>query len=222
MTAHLGWLALWGVLVGLDLACVAQTMISRPLVAGTIAGMILGDPTAGVVMGTILELFALEVLPVGAARYPDYGLGAVAAVATASGAPGILGTGIGVGVGLVIAYAGGVGVHWVRVLNGADVKRNEELLASGDARAISAVHLRGLGRDALRCVAVLAIGMLAAIAVRQLVPITLLGAYYLRIALIGAAIAAVVSGTVRLTGRRVGLQWLVLGLVCGLAGVIVL
>ena len=222
MIEQFGWVLLWGVLVGLDLACVAQTMISRPLVAGTIAGLIVGDPNAGIVMGVILELFALEVMPVGAVRYPDYGLGAVAAVVAAHGAPGILGTGVGVGVGLVVAYSGGIGVHWVRVLNGADLSRNETLLDAGDYRTIRAVHLRGLGRDILRATAVVVFGLLLALAVRSVVPITLQGAHFLRIALIGAAISAVIAGTVRLTGRRIALRWLVIGLCCGIAGVFAL
>ena len=81
MIDNLALLGFWGVLVGLDMTSVAQSMLSRPLVAGTVAGTIVGDPAGGLMMGVLLELFALEVLPVGAARYPDCGLGAVAAVA---------------------------------------------------------------------------------------------------------------------------------------------
>jgi mannose/fructose/N-acetylgalactosamine-specific phosphotransferase system component IIC len=66
-------LVLWGTLVGLDLVSVAQSMIARPFVAGGVAGFLLGDPMAGLRAGVLLELFALDVLPVGAARYPDYG-----------------------------------------------------------------------------------------------------------------------------------------------------
>jgi hypothetical protein len=50
-------------------------------------------------------------------------------------------------------------------------------------------------------------------------PITLQGAVYLRIVVVGAAIAAAVSGTVRLTGRRVTMQWFILGLFGGIVGV---
>ena len=64
-------LGLWGVLVGVDMVSVAQSMLSRPLVAGTVAGLIVGDPAGGMMMGVLLEFFALEVLPVGASRYPD-------------------------------------------------------------------------------------------------------------------------------------------------------
>jgi len=215
-------LGLWGVLVGLDMASLAQTMVSRPLVAGFVAGLIVGDPGGGLLMGVLLEFFALEVLPVGAARYPDYGLGAVVAVAAAAGAPSVLGTGLGVGVGLIAAYLGGVGAHLVRMLNGADVVRHADLLDSGSVRAVYGVQLRGLLRDAARAALVMALGLGAASVLRHAMPITLQGALYLRIVVVGAAIAAVVSGTVRLTGRRVTMRWFVLGLAGGVMGVFLL
>ena len=215
-------LGIWGVFVGLDMASVAQTMVSRPLVAGFVAGMIVGDPGSGLMMGILLEFFALEVLPVGAARYPDYGLGAVVAVATTAGSPSVLGTGLGVGVGLIVAYLGGVGTHVVRVLNGADVVRHTALLDAGNIGAIYGVQLRGLFRDAVRAVLVMTLGLATASILRQAVPITLQGAVYLRIVVVGAAVAAVVSGTVRLTGRRVTMRWFVLGLFGGMMGVVLL
>ena len=215
-------LGLWGVFVGLDMASVAQTMVSRPLVAGSVAGLIVGDPAGGLMMGVILEFFALEVLPVGAARYPDYGLGAVVAVATAAGSPSVLGTGLGVGVGLMVSYVGGVGAHLVKVLNGADVVRHAALLDSGSVGTVYGVQFRGLFRETTRAALVMVLGLATAALLRQVMPITLQGALYLRIVVVGAAIAAMVSGTVRLTGRRVTMRWFVLGLVGGVVGVFLL
>jgi mannose/fructose/N-acetylgalactosamine-specific phosphotransferase system component IIC len=80
-------LLIWGSLVGLDLVSVPQAMISRPLVAGTVAGWLAGDLEAGLRMGVLFELFALDVLPVGAVRYPDYGPATVVAAALAAGTP---------------------------------------------------------------------------------------------------------------------------------------
>jgi PTS system mannose-specific IIC component len=211
---------LWGVLVGIDMTSVAQTMLSRPLVAATVAGVILGDPAGGLMMGVLLELFALEVLPVGAARYPDCGLGAVAAVAVVAGSPGVLSTGLGGALGLAVAYLGGVAAHVTRMVNGADVVRNAAALDAGDKSVIYWVHVRGVLRDCVRSMLVVAIGLSAACAMRLVLPITLQGAVYLRIVVVGAAIAAVVSGTVRLTGRRIAMQWFVLGLVGGIVGVV--
>lgn len=74
-------LVLAGGFVGLDSTSFPQVMISRPLVAAALAGLILGDAAAGAALGAILEVFALVVLPVGAARYPESGTAAAAASA---------------------------------------------------------------------------------------------------------------------------------------------
>jgi PTS system mannose-specific IIC component len=215
-------LGLWGMVVGLDMTSVAQTMVSRPLVAGFVAGLIAGDPAAGLLMGVLLECFAIDMLPVGAARYPDYGLGAVVAVAAAAGTPSVLGAGLGVGVGLVVAYMGGAAAHLMRILNGADVARHAALLDSGDMGVVYGVHLRGLLRDIVRAATVMFVGLGLASVLRQTMPITLQGAIYLRIVVVGAAIAAVVSGTVRLTGRRATMRWFVVGLLAGSLGMFLL
>jgi PTS system mannose-specific IIC component len=81
-----GWVAVDGTAFG-------QFMISRPLVAATLAGWICGNPLAGVEIGVVLEAFHLSVLPVGAARYPEGGPPAVVAgavVAAEGAAPGAL------------------------------------------------------------------------------------------------------------------------------------
>ena len=77
----LALLLLWGTVVGLDLVSVPQMMIARPLVAGTVAGLLVGDPETGLRLGVVFELFQFDILPVGAARYPEYGPPTVAAVA---------------------------------------------------------------------------------------------------------------------------------------------
>ncbi len=219
MISEILLLGLWGVLVGIDMTSVAQTMLSRPLVAATVAGVILGDPAGGLTMGVLLEFFALEVLPVGAARYPDCGLGSIAAVAVVAGSPGVLSTGLGGALGLAVAYLGGLAAHVTRMINGADVVRNAAALDAGNKNVIYWVHVRGVLRDVIRSMLVVAIGISAAYAMRLVLPITLQGAVYLRIVVVGAALAAAVSGTIRLTGRRIAMQWFVMGLVGGIVGV---
>ena len=99
-------LLVWGTLAGLDLVSVPQAMLSRPLVAATVAGAILGDVDAGLRVGAVLELFALDVLPVGAVRYPDYGPASVGAAAISAGAPWELSLGVAVGIGIVLGGEG--------------------------------------------------------------------------------------------------------------------
>lgn len=69
--------ALLGGLLGLDVVSFPQAMLSRPLVAATAAGALLGDPAGGLLIGAVLELIALETLPFGASRYPEWGSAAV-------------------------------------------------------------------------------------------------------------------------------------------------
>src|SRR5919109_1749883 len=69
--------ALLGAIVGLDVVSFPQAMISRPIVGATISGLLLGHPAGGLLVGPTLELIALETLPVGASRYPEWGSAAV-------------------------------------------------------------------------------------------------------------------------------------------------
>ncbi len=220
MIEHGLWLLLWGTLVGLDLVSLGQVMIARPLVAGTVAGFILGDPIAGGTVGIILELFALDVLPIGAARYPDYGIGAVAAAATAAGAPSVLGTGIAVCGGLGIAYLGQIGIRWVRRSNTRDVRKHRSALERGDRRTIMAVQARGLLRDAVRSLVVTAAGLTLAMVVYAWQPLTVHGAVLVTAMVVGAALAAGAVGVMRLSGRGVDLRWFVLGLGGGVVWVV--
>ncbi len=57
---------LLGGLLTLDRTAVPQIMLSRPIVAATLTGCILGDPLHGLVAGFLLELLWLGELPVGA------------------------------------------------------------------------------------------------------------------------------------------------------------
>src|SRR5437764_4090123 len=66
-------LALLGGLLGLDVVSFPQAMISRPIVASTLAGALIGQSPTGLLLGAALELIALETLPFGAARYPEWG-----------------------------------------------------------------------------------------------------------------------------------------------------
>ncbi|MFN5600074.1 MAG: PTS sugar transporter subunit IIC, partial [Gemmatimonas sp.] len=105
--------ALLAGVVGLDVVSFPQAMISRPIVGATLGGAFLGAPEAGLVCGTALECLALESLPVGASRYPEWGsasvvAGAVAAVgATNSSFPDVGAFAVAVLVGIVTAWIGG-------------------------------------------------------------------------------------------------------------------
>ena len=88
----MNWLAvgLLGGVAGVDATSLAQTMVSRPFVAATLTGLLVGRPEEGAILGAMLELFALVILPVGAARYPESGTAAVAATAAYASSTAIM------------------------------------------------------------------------------------------------------------------------------------
>jgi PTS system mannose-specific IIC component len=219
MMGALPWLLLWGTVAGLDLATVGQVMVGRPLVAGIVAGMLAGDPAAGALVGVTLELFALDLLPVGGARYPDYGPAAVAGVATAAGAPGVLGLGPAIAVALVVGYAGELTVQLVRRLNSTDVQRRRAELDAGDLAGIRRVQWRGMTRDAIRALGVTLLGLALAAVARRWLPLTLRGSVLVATVAVGAAVAAAVTGALRLSGAGRARAWLAAGIVGGIVWV---
>ena len=204
----------WGTLVGVDLVSLPQMMIARPLVAGTVAGAILGDLDAGLKLGVIFVLLQYDILPVGAVRYPEYGPATVVAVATAHGAAGALGLGLGAVVGLVIGLLGGITMHLLRRINSRIVSASSAALESGDPRVLVRLHVGGLLRDFLRAAVVTALGLGFAVLVPPHVTFVLTprGAIVVAGAAVAAALAAGTAGTFRLVGRGPNLAWFAAGL----------
>ena len=221
MTIELQALLLgWGLLVGLDLVSVPQVMIARPLVAGTVAGAMLGDIGTGLRLGVVFELLQHDILPMGAVRYPEYGPATVAGVTAAHLAGGALGLGHGAVVGLLTGLLGGASIHWMRRLNSSAVRRSSERLEAGDVSALVRVHVMSILRDAARAGLVTAVGLVLAAGVGQYLVGTMAprGATIVAVVAIGAAIAAGTAGTLRLVGRGPDLRWFAVGLLGGAAG----
>ena len=217
MTLELQLLLLaWGTFVGVDLVSIPQMMIARPLVAGAVAGAMLGDLSTGLQLGVVFELFQYDILPVGAVRYPEYGPATVAAVSAAHAVPGGLLAGIGLGtvVGLVVGLGGGVSLHLLRRLNARAVHKVAPLLEAGDARALLRLHLGSIVRDGARALLVTAAGLGLAAGARIVLAGTLgpRDAALLAVAAVAAAWAAGSAGTLRLIGRGPGLRWFAAGL----------
>ena len=207
-------LVVWGTLVGVDLVSLPQMMIARPLVAGTVAGAILGDIPTGLKLGVVFELLQYDILPVGAVRYPEYGPATVAAVATAHASAGVLGLGLGALVGLVTGLLGGVTINVLRRVNSRIVHAAASELEAGDPRALVRVHVGGLLRDGLRAAVVTVVGLVLAWLARPLLGgvLTVRGAVLLAVAVVATALAAGAAGTLRLVGRGPTLAWFAAGL----------
>ncbi|HYK83501.1 MAG TPA: PTS sugar transporter subunit IIC [Gemmatimonadales bacterium] len=210
-------LLVWGTLVGLDLVSGPQIMIARPLVAGPIAGALLGDLATGLALGVVFELFQYDILPVGAARYPEYGPATVAAVSAAHATGGTVGLGLGALIGLVTAVAGGLGIQVVRRLNARAAHAVTPRLEAGDPRALVRLHLTGIGRDAARAALVTALGLGLALLARGVLGRALAprAATLLDVAAVAAALAAGAAGTLRVVGRGPSLRWFAAGVLGG-------
>ncbi len=70
-------LSLIGGVLALDTTAVLQSLISQPIIAGSLLGWLSNDLVAGLKMGFILQLLWLSELPVGAARVPEGNLGSM-------------------------------------------------------------------------------------------------------------------------------------------------
>lgn len=157
--------ALLGGILGLDVVSFPQAMISRPLVAATIAGAFAGSAERGLLIGVILELFALEMLAVGASRYPEWGSASVvggglfAASDPLHTVPASLAG--AVFAALVVAWLGGWSMYALRRLNGIWARRRVPLLERGDAGVNAALQLRGLTADFVRGALMATLGTVA-------------------------------------------------------------
>src|SRR5215213_8123316 len=119
-------------------------MISRPLVAATVAAAFLGHPEHGLLVGVVLELIALETLPFGASRYPEWGSASVvggalfASTAPAAG-PGSLT--VAVLGALATAWLGGESMVWLRRLNARWARTRLDAVERGSGRTVMGLQV---------------------------------------------------------------------------------
>lgn len=203
---------LWGTVVGLDLVSVPQGLLSRPLVAATIAGLVLGDVAAGLVAGMVLELYALDVLPIGASRYPDFSVAAVAGGVAAVLVPDAMAAGAAGLVGLPMAAVGGWTMQRLRRRNAVSVQRRLERVAQGDARAIWELQRNGFLRDGMRSFALALLGIGAALLAGLIPWAKFPHAPMLSWAVLAGGLAAAIGGAIRSAGRGGRRHWLAIGL----------
>jgi mannose/fructose/N-acetylgalactosamine-specific phosphotransferase system component IIC len=209
-------LVIWGTLVGLDLVSVPQAMIARPVVAGAVAGWLAVDVEAGLRVGVLFELFALDVLPVGAVRYPDYGPATVAATALAADSPWQFALGLSAALGLTIAVLGGFGLQLVRRANARAIQHRSAALAAGESGAIRRLQYGSLLRDAMRSAGLTALGLACAWLLGRYAWLDRSTALGLTLVAVGCGLSAVIGGALRSAGRGPRLRWLGAGALVGL------
>jgi mannose/fructose/N-acetylgalactosamine-specific phosphotransferase system component IIC len=160
--------ALLGAMLGLDVVSFPQAMWSRPVVASTIAGTLGGSASDGLLAGVFLEMMALETLPVGASRYPEWGTASVVGGAlyvsrVGDATSALLFAMLGA---MITAWVGGWSMYALRRLNGRWIKRALPQLEMGNASVVTWLQMRGIAADLIRGFA------LTALALALLVPLT--------------------------------------------------
>ena len=129
-----------------------ERQFHRPLVACTLTGIALGNPTIGIMVGGSLELLALGWMNVGAAMAPDSALAstiiAVASVGDASSTKSAIAAAIGVAVPL--AVAGQALTIFVRTIAIFFAHQADRFAEQANYRGIAIMHFTTLGLQGLR------------------------------------------------------------------------
>jgi mannose/fructose/N-acetylgalactosamine-specific phosphotransferase system component IIC len=154
-------LALLGGLLGLDVVSFPQAMVSRPIVASTLAGAFIGHSEAGLLIGVVLELIALDTLPFGASRYPEWGsagvVGGALFAAQPHGSPGALPASILAA--LLTASISGWSMVALRRIIARRLEQSRDRIEEGSRDALLSLHLSGMTLDLLRGALVTTIAM---------------------------------------------------------------
>jgi PTS system mannose-specific IIC component len=200
-----------GGLLSLDTVSFPQAMLSRPIVAATLGGAAFGSASSGLLLGATVELFALETLPFGASRYPEWGFssavgGGILALVPSGPTGALL---LSVTITLALAYIGGWSMVQLRRLNASWARRRQDAVAHGSRRDIIGLQLFGLTADLVRGIALTAFGLAVAVPIQHAVLATLQGNAALTRAFVVAAATSVALGAMWKNFHAVpGARWL--------------
>jgi PTS system mannose-specific IIC component len=214
-------IALLGGLLGLDVVSFPQAMISRPLVAATLAGALIGDSPSGLLVGAALELVALDTLPFGASRYPEWGSAAVVGGAIFATHPShpVGAMEMAIIASLATAWLGGWTMVKLRERNALWAARRRGALDAGARGAVVDLQLLCMSADFLRG------ALLAALSYGVFAPLTrlMLGAWSFDARISRAVVVTVAASVAASAAWKIfhgvgGARWFFLGgLAVGLA-----
>lgn len=141
-----------GALLGLDTVSFPQAMLARPLVAATCGGALLGSPMSGLVMGAALELIAVETLPFGASRYPEWGSASAVGGALFAESPNHPAGAMTIALiaALSIAWVGSWSMVKLRQANARWATEVHRGLEAGARGTVIGLQLKGMTADLLR------------------------------------------------------------------------
>ena len=132
-----------------------ERQFHRPLVACTLTGIALGNPTVGIVAGGTLELIALAWMNVGAAMAPDAALASTVSTVVAVGddptkADIAAAAHTAIGVAVPLAIAGQALTIFVRTIAIFFAHQADRYAEQANYGGIAAMHFTALGLQGLR------------------------------------------------------------------------
>jgi PTS system mannose-specific IIC component len=207
-------LALVGAILGLDVVSFPQAMLSRPIVAATLTGVLVGHGERGILIGVALEFFALETMPFGASRYPEWGsasvVGAVVFSAQSSLTPGAMT--FAVFAALATAQVGYHSMVLLRRFNARAARVYQPAIAEGSWQAVTMLQVSGLAADFVRGGLLTALGLLVFVPLRAPV----LGSFEAsgtlsRAVVVSLASAVGLAAVWKITATAHGARWWLLG-----------
>ena len=125
-----------------------ERMFYRPIIACTLTGLALGDPTTGIMVGGALELLSLGWMNVGAAMAPDAALAST--VSTVIVIAGGQTRDEAIAVAVPLAVAGQALTIFVRTVNVFFAHRVDRLADRANMRGIEVMHFIALSLQGLR------------------------------------------------------------------------
>ena len=207
-------LALLGGVLGLDVVSFPQAMISRPLVAATLAGALIGQSAGGLLLGAALELIALETLPFGASRYPEWGSASVVGGAIFASHPSHPAGAMTLATlaALATTWIGGWTMVKLRELNAVWARQRRDALEAGARGSVVSLQLQGMTADFLRGAALtaLAYALLAPLAA-ACIALWSVDARISRCVIVGLAASVAGGAAWKLFHSTVGARWFFVG-----------
>ena len=125
-----------------------ERMFYRPIVACTLTGLALGDPTTGIIVGGALELLGVGWMNVGAAMAPDAALAST--VSTVIVIVGGQSQDEAIAVAVPLAIAGQALTIFVRTINVFFAHQADRFAENANMRAITIMHFIALALQGLR------------------------------------------------------------------------
>jgi PTS system mannose-specific IIC component len=207
-------LALLGGVLGLDVVSFPQAMISRPLVAATLAGALIGQAAGGLLLGAALELIALETLPFGASRYPEWGSASVVGGAIFASHPSHPAGAMTLATlaALATTWVGGWTMVKLRELNAVWAGQRRDALEAGARGSVVSLQLQGMTADFLRgaTLTALAYALLAPLAA-ACIALWSVDARISRCVIVGLAASVAGGAAWKLFHSTVGARWFFVG-----------